>query len=99
MAPGWPGGHELREIENYLGFPNGLSGSDLAHRAVTLARRFGGEILTTQRAPRQQRLRVVVVVEPLEPDPYYVNLGTGLIPPPITRCDVAQLEVGLFTPR
>jgi thioredoxin reductase (NADPH) len=32
-------------IENYLGFPNGLSGSDLARRAVAQARRFGVEIL------------------------------------------------------
>lgn len=33
-------------IENYLGFPSGLSGSDLARRAVTQARRFGVEILS-----------------------------------------------------
>jgi thioredoxin reductase (NADPH) len=32
-------------IENYLGFPNGLSGADLARRAVAQARRFGVEIL------------------------------------------------------
>jgi thioredoxin reductase (NADPH) len=35
-------------IENYLGFPNGLSGSELTHRAVAQARRFGVEILTTE---------------------------------------------------
>jgi thioredoxin reductase (NADPH) len=33
-------------IENYLGFPSGLSGADLARRAVTQARRFGVEILS-----------------------------------------------------
>jgi thioredoxin reductase (NADPH) len=33
-------------IENYLGFPVGLSGSDLARRAVAQAERFGAEILT-----------------------------------------------------
>jgi thioredoxin reductase (NADPH) len=32
-------------IENYLGFPKGLSGADLARRATTQARRFGAEIL------------------------------------------------------
>jgi thioredoxin reductase (NADPH) len=35
-------------IENYLGFPRGLSGADLARRATAQARRFGAEILTTQ---------------------------------------------------
>ncbi len=33
-------------IENYLGFPNGLSGADLTRRAVAQAQRFGAEILT-----------------------------------------------------
>ncbi len=37
-------------IENYLGFPAGLSGSDLARRATTQARRFGSELLTAQEA-------------------------------------------------
>ena len=46
-APGGQAGSSSR-IENYLGFPVGLSGSDLARRAVTQARRFGVEILTPQ---------------------------------------------------
>jgi thioredoxin reductase (NADPH) len=46
-APGGQAGTSSR-IENYLGFPTGLSGSDLARRAVTQARRFGVEILTPQ---------------------------------------------------
>ena len=37
-------------IENYLGFPAGLSGADLARRATTQARRFGCELLTAQEA-------------------------------------------------
>ncbi len=37
-------------IENYLGFPNGLSGSELSQRATIQARRFGAEILTAQEA-------------------------------------------------
>lgn len=48
-APGGQAGTSSR-IENYLGFPVGLSGSDLARRAVTQARRFGVEILTPQEA-------------------------------------------------
>ena len=43
-APGGQAGTSSR-IENYLGFPSGLSGGDLARRAVTQARRFEAEIL------------------------------------------------------
>jgi thioredoxin reductase (NADPH) len=46
-APGGQAGRSSR-IENYLGFPMGLSGNDLARRAVSQARRFGVEILTPQ---------------------------------------------------
>jgi thioredoxin reductase (NADPH) len=48
-APGGQAGMSSR-IENYLGFPAGLSGNDLARRAVTQARRFGVEILAPQEA-------------------------------------------------
>ena len=44
-APGGQAGMSSR-IENYLGFPAGLSGSDLARRAVVQAQRFGVEILS-----------------------------------------------------
>ena len=54
-------------IENYLGFPKGLSGVDLATRAVAQARRLGAEILTAREV-------VSVRVE----DPYrYVTLNDG----------------------
>jgi thioredoxin reductase (NADPH) len=46
-APGGQAGLSSR-IENYLGFPAGLSGGDLARRAVMQARRFGVEILAPQ---------------------------------------------------
>ena len=46
-APGGQAGTSSR-IENYLGFPTGLSGSDLARRAVTQAKRFGVEILSAE---------------------------------------------------
>jgi thioredoxin reductase (NADPH) len=48
-APGGQAGLSSR-IENYLGFPSGLSGSDLARRAVAQAKRFGVEILSPQEA-------------------------------------------------
>ena len=44
-APGGQAGMSSR-IENYLGFPSGLSGNDLARRAVVQAQRFGVEILS-----------------------------------------------------
>ena len=43
-APGGQAGQSA-SIENYLGFPKGLSGADLAHRAVAQASRFGAEML------------------------------------------------------
>ncbi|MGA8492150.1 MAG: FAD-dependent oxidoreductase [Terriglobales bacterium] len=46
-APGGQAGMSSR-IENYLGFPAGLSGNDLARRAVVQAQRFGVEILSPQ---------------------------------------------------
>jgi thioredoxin reductase (NADPH) len=46
-APGGQAGMSSR-IENYLGFPAGLSGGDLARRAVAQAQRFGVEILAPQ---------------------------------------------------
>ena len=66
-APGGQAGLSSR-IENYLGFPSGLSGSDLARRAVAQARRFDVEILSPQEA-------VSVRVD----GPYrYVKLGDGV---------------------
>jgi thioredoxin reductase (NADPH) len=54
-------------IENYLGFPKGLSGADLARRATAQALRLGAEILTAQEVTK-------VRVE----DPYrFVTLGDG----------------------
>ena len=62
-APGGQAGTTSR-IENYLGFPSGLSGADLARRALTQARRLGAEILSsrevaTLRAEDQYRTLVL----------------------------------------
>jgi thioredoxin reductase (NADPH) len=48
-APGGQAGLSSR-IENYLGFPSGLTGGDLTRRAVAQAKRFGVEILSPQEA-------------------------------------------------
>jgi thioredoxin reductase (NADPH) len=65
-ATGGQAGTSAR-IENYLGFPQGLSGVDLARRATAQATRLGAEILTAQEATQ-------VRIE----DPYrFVTLGDG----------------------
>jgi thioredoxin reductase (NADPH) len=46
-APGGQAGSSSR-IENYLGFPAGLSGADLTRRAITQAKRLGAEFLSPQ---------------------------------------------------
>ncbi|MGB9348269.1 MAG: FAD-dependent oxidoreductase, partial [Pseudolabrys sp.] len=50
-APGGQAGTSSR-IENYLGFPNGVSGDELANRALQQARRLGAEILVTRSVKR-----------------------------------------------
>jgi thioredoxin reductase (NADPH) len=50
-APGGQAGSSPK-IENYLGFPSGISGDDLTRRAVSQAKRFGVEILSAQEAVR-----------------------------------------------
>ncbi|GHF37907.1 thioredoxin reductase (NADPH) [Deinococcus metalli] len=49
QAPGGQAGTSSR-IENYLGFPTGLSGAELSARALRQARRFGAEVVTTREA-------------------------------------------------
>ncbi len=48
VAPGGQAG-TTSMIENYLGFPQGISGSELATRAAAQAKRFGAEILLARR--------------------------------------------------
>ncbi len=63
QVPGGQAGNSPR-IENYLGFPAGLSGMDLTRRAVTQARRFGAEIVSTQCVTRiraQDMYRVITL--------------------------------------
>src|SRR4029077_13692809 len=50
-APGGQAGTSAR-IENYLGFPGGVSGDELASRALQQARRLGAEILVTRSVAR-----------------------------------------------
>jgi thioredoxin reductase (NADPH) len=68
-------------IENYLGFPAGVTGADLAHRAATQARRFGAELLTGQEVvslKRKDPYRVVVLADGTELTAYCVVITTGM---------------------
>ncbi|MCC6398957.1 MAG: FAD-dependent oxidoreductase [Bacteroidetes bacterium] len=79
-APGGQAGTSSR-IENYLGFPNGISGSDLAQRASAQARRFGAELLTAQEVTgirREDPYRIVQLSDGKEISAYVVVLTTGM---------------------
>ncbi len=79
-APGGQAGTTSR-IENYLGFPAGLSGADLARRALAQATRLGAEVLTPQTAAS-------VIVE----DRYkVVTLGDGAK----VSCDALLIATGV----
>jgi thioredoxin reductase (NADPH) len=60
-APGGQAGLSSA-IENYLGFPKGLSGADLAHRAVTQVRRFGAELVLARDVARLESRGPVAAV-------------------------------------
>jgi thioredoxin reductase (NADPH) len=61
-APGGQAGTSSR-IENYLGFPQGVSGEDLARRALTQARKFGASMISPRQAVRLHREDPYRVVE------------------------------------
>ena len=79
-APGGQAGTSSR-IENYLGFPSGVSGADLAMRAATQARRFGAEIITAQAAVeirREDPYRKVILADGTELPAYALLIAPGM---------------------
>jgi thioredoxin reductase (NADPH) len=79
-APGGQAGTSSR-IENYLGFPSGISGADLAQRATTQARRFGTEMITAQEVVavrREDPYRIVRLTDGTEVAGYALLLATGM---------------------
>ena len=79
-APGGQAGTSSR-IENYLGFPSGLSGADLSQRAVTQARRFEVEILTPQEVAEvrvEDPYRVVRLADGAEISCHALRITTGV---------------------
>ena len=79
-APGGQAGTSSR-IENYLGFPSGLSGADLTRRAVTQATRFGTEILSPQSVKEikvKDKYKTIVLEDGTEINAKAVVITTGV---------------------
>jgi len=79
-APGGQAGTSSR-IENYLGFPTGLSGSELARRAITQATRFGTDFISPQ-SVQEIRLKdgykIIVLEDGTEINARAVVITTGV---------------------
>src|SRR5580692_5276946 len=67
-------------IENYLGFPTGLSGADLARRAVVQAQRFGVEILAQEvvGARTEGSYRIIKMADGNEISCHALMIATGV---------------------
>ncbi len=79
-APGGQAGTSSR-IENYLGFPSGLSGADLTRRALTQATRFGTEFLSPQSVKEiriKDNYKIIHLVDGTEINARSVVITTGV---------------------
>jgi len=79
-APGGQAGTSSR-IENYLGFPKGLSGSELSRRAITQATRFGAEFLlphAVQEIRQKDGYKKLILDDNSEIDTRAVVITTGV---------------------
>lgn len=79
-AAGGQAGTSAR-IENYLGFPKGVSGMDLARRATTQAKRLGAEILTPQEVVKvrvEGPYRIITLNDGSELSCHSLLIATGM---------------------
>jgi len=78
-APGGQAGSSPK-IENYLGFPAGISGDDLTRRAISQAKKFGVEILSAQEVKQvsvKDSYRIVTLGDGTEISSHAVLMATG----------------------
>jgi thioredoxin reductase (NADPH) len=90
-APGGQAGTSSR-IENYLGFPGGLTGDDLARRAVAQAYKFGTEILVPQEVSKirvEGQYRLVTLADGTELSCHALLVATGVS---YTKLNVPGIE-------
>jgi thioredoxin reductase (NADPH) len=79
-APGGQAGTSSL-IENYLGFPSGVTGADLAHRAATQAKRFGAELLVGHAVAgvrREDPYRIVLLSSGAEVSCHALVIASGM---------------------
>lgn len=98
-APGGQAATSSR-IENYLGFPSGIAGADLAQRATAQVRRFGVEILTAREVVsirREDPYRIVRMSDGSEVSCYAAVFTTGM---KVRRLEAPGIEpllgIGVF---
>ena len=90
-AAGGQAGTSAR-IENYLGFPQGVSGADLTRRATTQVQRLGAEILTAQEVTRvriEDPYRIVTLNDGSELSCHALMIATGV---KVRELDVPGIE-------
>jgi thioredoxin reductase (NADPH) len=87
-------------IENYLGFPAGVTGADLAQRAVAQARRFGAEFLSGQDVVglrREDPYRIVRLRDGTELSAFTVVIATGMSARTLEVPGIAPLQgIGVY---
>lgn len=93
QAPGGQAGTSSR-IENYLGFPSGLSGADLARRGVTQAKRLGAEFMTGEVTGlcADGQYRIVQLADGTQISTQAVLLATGVSYRRLSAPGIAELE-------
>jgi thioredoxin reductase (NADPH) len=92
-APGGQAGSSPK-IENYLGFPMGISGGDLTRRAMIQARRLGAEIITAQEVAAVRlldRYKIVTLASGTEVACHALLLATGAAFNTLKQPGAAQL--------
>ncbi len=98
-APGGQAGTSSN-IENYLGFPAGVTGADLAQRAVAQAKRFGAELLTAQEAigfRSEDPYRYIKLSDGSEVSCYALVFATGMSVRKLEAPGVEKLQgIGVY---